>query len=39
MNKFERLYEYIHYKNGPVVQEEMFIFRDCTFAVLLLSPM
>ena len=39
MNTFERSYEYIYYKIGPVVQEEKnFKFGECTFAILLLSP-
>ena len=39
MNTFERSYDYIYYKIGPVVQEEkIFKFRECTFANLLLSP-
>ena len=39
MNTFERSYEFIYYKNGPVVQEEKtFKFCECTFAILLLSP-
>ena len=39
MNTFERSYDYIYYKIGPVVQEEK-IFKccDCTFSILLLSP-
>ena len=40
MNIFERSYDYIYkvmyYKIGPVVQEEnIFQFRECTFAILL----
>ena len=27
----------MYYKIGPVVQEEIFKFRECTFAILLLS--
>ena len=38
MNKFERSYDYIYYKTGPVVQEEIFKFRESTFTILLLSP-
>ena len=39
MNIFERSYDYIYYKTGPVVQEEkIFKFRESTFAILLLSP-
>ena len=39
MNTFEQNYDYIYYKTGPVVQEEeIFKFRECTFAILLLSP-
>ena len=37
MNTFERSYDYIYYKIGSVVQEEIFKFRECTFAILL-SP-
>ena len=34
-----KLWLYIYYKIGSVVQEEMiFKFRECTFAILLLSP-
>ena len=37
MNTFERSYDYIHYKVGPVVQEEeIFEFRECIFAILLI---
>ena len=33
------IHDYIYYKTGPVVQEEkIFKFRECTFAMLLLSP-
>ena len=39
MNTFERIYDYIYYKTGPVVQEEeIFKFHECTFAIFLLSP-
>ena len=39
MNSIERSCDYIYYKIGPVVQEEkIFKFRECTFAMLLLSP-
>ena len=39
MNTSERSYDYIYYKINPVVQEEkIFKFRECTFAILLLSP-
>ena len=39
MITFERSYYYIHYKTGPVVQEEnIFKFRESTFAILLLYP-
>ena len=38
MNTFERSYDYIYYKTGPVVQEEeIFIFLESIFAILLLS--
>ena len=36
-NTFERSYDYIYYKIGPIVQEKIFKFRECTFAILLLS--
>ena len=36
---FDQSYDYIYYKIGPVVQEEeIFKFRECTFAILLISP-
>ena len=39
MNTFEQIIDYIFYKIGPVVQEEeIFKFRESTFAILLLSP-
>ena len=39
INTFERSYDYIYYKTGPVVQEEkIFKSRESTFAILLLSP-
>ena len=39
MNKFERSYDYIYYKTGPVVQEEkIFKFPESTFTIFLLSP-
>ena len=39
MITFEQSYDYIHYKIGPVVhEEEIFIFCECIFAILLLSP-
>ena len=38
MNTFEQSYDYIYYKIGPVVQEEILKFRERTFAILLLSP-
>ena len=39
MNTFERSNDYICYKIGPVVLEEkIFIFRESSFAILLLSP-
>ena len=41
MNTFEYVYryDYINYKIGPVVHEEkIFKFRECTFAIFLLSP-
>ena len=41
MNTFDASYDflYIYYKINPVVQEEeIFIFRECTLAILLLSP-
>ena len=37
MNTFERSYDYIYYKTGPVVME-IFKFRKYTFAILLFSP-
>ena len=37
MNTFERSYDNI-YKIGTVVQEKIFKFQKCTFAILLLSP-
>ena len=38
MNTFERNYDNIYYKIGPVVLEEkIFKFRECTFAILLLA--
>ena len=38
-NTFERTYDYLYYKTGPVVQEEkIFKFCESTFAILLLSP-
>ena len=30
MNTFERSYDYIYYKNAPVVHEKIFKFRECT---------
>ena len=39
MNTFERSNDYICYKIGPVVlDEKIFIFRESSFAILLLSP-
>ena len=39
INTFEKGYDYIYYNIGPVVQKEtIFKFRECTFAILLLSP-
>ena len=39
MNTLERSYDYIYYKTGLVVPEKkIFEFRECNFAVLLLSP-
>ena len=38
MSTFEQSYDYIYYKIGPVVQEEILKFRERTFAILLLSP-
>ena len=37
MNTFERSYDHIYYKSGPVVQE-IFKFSECNFVILLLSP-
>ena len=38
MKTFERSYDHIYYKIGPVVQEEKtFKFRECTFAIWLFS--
>ena len=35
MNTFERSYDYLYFKIGPVAQEEkIFKFRECTFAIL-----
>ena len=40
MNTFERSYDYIYYKIGPVVQEEkIFKFRECTFQFCFYLPM
>ena len=40
MNTFERSYDYIYYKTGPVVQEEkIFTFREYTFAIYYYIPM
>ena len=40
MNTFERSYDYIYYKTGPVVQEEkIFAFRENTFAICYYLPM
>ena len=38
INTFERSYDYIYYKIGPIVQEKIFKFGECTFAIILLSP-
>ena len=39
MKRLERSYDYIYNKISPVVQEEKtFKFRECTFAICLLSP-
>ena len=39
MNTSEQSYDYIYYKIGPLIQEEeIFKFRECTFAILLISP-
>ena len=41
MNTFETSYDflYAYYRISPVVQEEeVFKFRECIFAILLLSP-
>ena len=39
MNTFERMYDYMYCRIVPVVQgEKIFKFRECTFAILLLSP-
>ena len=37
MNTIEQSYDYIYYKIGPGVQGEIFKFRECPFAILLLS--
>ena len=37
MNTFERNYDYIYYKIGPVVHEKIFKLHECTFAIFLLS--
>ena len=39
MKIFEQSYDYIYYKIGTLVQEKKtFKFRECTFAIWLLSP-
>ena len=40
LNTFERSYDYIYYKTGPVVQEEkIFKFPESTFTIFCYLPM